>query len=130
MRILKECKRFLSFAGLAVDKDVNVGGQKIPRIIPRAVLLLVLISLSISEIVIAVHCYSIDLQLFLYPMGCLLFFAVKLAIYTVLILKTNEIAELIDYLQMVVTLRNVWKCWLKLKKNTFDLMDFQMFIVK
>lgn len=119
MQILTECKRSLSYAGLGIDKTINIGGMKIPRILVRAWLSLVIFSLGISEVIIGIHYYPIDLQLFLYPLGCLLFFVVKISMYMALISKTDVIAELIEYLQSVVTQRNVsrvfgwWSIWLK-----------------
>lgn len=105
--ILQECKRLLSFAGLGIDETINIGGRKIPRLLPRAALFLVIVLLSVPQIINAVHYYFIDLQSFLYAVGCFLFYVIKTAMYTALLTKTNEIAELIEYLQTVVTQRNV-----------------------
>lgn len=98
MKILQECKRFLSYAGLGSEHDV-------PRTISRAVVISVLTLLSTLHLINSIKNYDIGLQAVLFPAHCFLLGCMKMAIYFALIWKTTEIARLIDYIEMVVKRR-------------------------
>lgn len=105
MKILKVCKRFLSFAGLGADEYVNIGGKNVPRMLIRAIYTAMLLTLSTINMIRCFMAYPIGPQAMLYPVLCFTLDMDKFAVYRVLLYNTDRIAELINYLEAVVERR-------------------------
>lgn len=105
MQILGECKRFLAYFGLGTEKFVNIGEMKVYRALIRAYILSVIIFVVVVQIIIVYTYYAVDPQLALYSVFLFILFGTKLIAYVCLISKTTEIAELVEYLEMVVKKR-------------------------
>lgn len=105
MEILVDTSRILAYSGLGIEQTVNIGGIHIPRAFIRVSIMSSPILFGIAEFCICVKSYAIGIQAILYPFHSLMINIMKLAAYSVLIGKTNKIAELIEYLQMVVDRR-------------------------
>lgn len=105
MKILSECKRFLSYGGLDTDQFIHINGKRIPRALPRTIIILALLLLGISAIINCIINYADGLQAILFPLDILLVVIMKLTSYVALLCQTEKIAELIEYLQMVIQQR-------------------------
>lgn len=105
MKILRECVRFIAFGGLGSEKYVEIGSNRIPRLIPRAIILFSLVVVIILEIINSINRYDQGIQEILLPVHILVHNVVKLAVYLVLLGKIEQISELIDYIDMVVQKR-------------------------
>lgn len=102
MNILQECKRFLPYGGLGTEQYVDIGRIRVPRTMVRTLLTSILLILSILYAIKCFIAYPLGLQAMLFPVHCLLINNTKLIIYRVFLWKTDQIAQLIDYLQAVV----------------------------
>lgn len=116
MKILSECKRFLAYGGLGNDRSVNIGGTHIPRIFIRIFIYFLEILLDICHTINCINNIENGIQAVLYPLHCLVLNVIKLATFGVLIRKTGRIAELIDYLHMVVNQRRFF-FWVAISKS-------------
>lgn len=105
MKILKACKRFLSYAGLGHEQYVTIGGKSVPRMLIRAIYTAMLLTLSTINLIRCFMAYPIGPQAMLYPVLCFTLDINKFAVYRVLLYNTDRIAELIDYLETVVERR-------------------------
>lgn len=119
IKILSGCKMFLSFAGLGNSDCVYFGEKRIPRWIARAFTILGQFILGGIALTNSIGNYYKDgLPGVIYPFHSVVVVVTKLAIYIVLMAKTERIAELIDYLEMVVNQR---RCLIKQISNIFKL---------
>lgn len=105
MKILKECKQFLSYAGLGTEKYVNIGGKRIPRAMIRAIPITMLAFGSILQSINSINNYHHGLLEVLLPFHSCLHFVVKCAVYCALLWETNQISWLIGYIEMVIQRR-------------------------
>lgn len=105
MKILSECKLSLSLAGLGNADFVDIRGKRIPRWMTRAYTLFGQFVLGGIALINSINKYSLGLHAVIYPFHGVVVVITKLAIYIVLMAKTERIAELIDYLEMVVNQR-------------------------
>lgn len=105
MKILSECKRFLSYGGLGTEPSINIAGKCIPRALPRAVISLAVFAFVISSAINCINSSDMGLTETLVPINYVVVFSVKLTSYGILIWKSNQIAELIDTLQLVIDKR-------------------------
>lgn len=105
MEILGECQLFMSYAGLSINKFVNIGGKHLPTTIIQTLILSALISFVCIQLTNSVNNITIGLQAMLFPVHCLVLVSIKLVTFIVLMVKNGEIAELIEYLQIVVNQR-------------------------
>ena len=101
--ILQQCKRLLSYGGLDTEQYIDIGGKRVPRIISRVIIMFGVMSLTIIH---SVNIYNaLDLDRMLFHIHLAMLNNKKLAVYCVLLWKTDQIAQLIDYLRMVVERR-------------------------
>lgn len=105
MKILGECKRVLSYGGLGIGKSINIGGMHIPRFVPRTVISSALLLLGTSAIVNSIKNFGDGLEAVLYSFDCLIAMSMKLSTYLTLLWQTDQIAELIEHIRMVVNRR-------------------------
>ena len=105
MKILQECKRLLSYGGLGTEQYVNIGGKRVPRAMIRAIPISMLILGAISQSIIVVNSIDLGLLPVLIPTHSFLHYMIKCVVYCILLWKTNEIARLIDYIEMVIQRR-------------------------
>lgn len=104
--ILHECKKSLSYGGLGTEKYVNIGKRHIPRTIIRATIISLEVVLSgLTVIVIIRTFFEQGLTDMLFPLHCSLLGYIKCSVYCVLLWKTNEIAQLFGFIQMIVQQR-------------------------
>lgn len=103
--ILQECERLLSYGGVGTEQYVDFGKTCIPRMLIRALIISVLlISFTGNWIVLYKH-YPHDVRTLLFQLHLMLINGLKWSVYSVLLWKTDQIAELIDYLRTVVRRR-------------------------
>lgn len=105
MKILYECKLFLSYEGLGAEQYVNIVGIQIPRAILRALVAFMLFSLSTINLIRCFMAYPHGAQALLYPVLCFTLDVNKFVIYCALLWKTDQIAQLTDYLETAVMRR-------------------------
>lgn len=108
MKILQECKQFLSCAGLGTEQYVHIGGKRIPRMMIRATLTFVLLSGAILQYINTINSFADGIQAMLFPIHFLIHNSMKWAVYCVFLWKTNKIAELIDRVETVVNRRKLF----------------------
>lgn len=112
MNILKVNKRLLAYVGIGVDQYVNINGIQVPRLIMRA-LLSCLIIMSCLQLIISVKVYRRGtMEEFLFPAHCIFFCLIKCSIYWALMYKTNDIAQLMGFIELVVKRRKYFFAFL------------------
>lgn len=104
-KVLRECKRYLSYAGLGTEQFVNIGRMWIPRTLIRAIVMFALLGMAILMVIKTINDYNISLNATLLPIHCLVHNITKFAVYSVLIRKIDQIVRLFDYVEMVVRRR-------------------------
>lgn len=109
MKTLSECQLFMSYAGLGTKKSVNIGGKHLPRAIIQILVVLVFISLLCIQVTNSINNFAIGPQAILFPVHSVVLVSIKLITFVILVVKIDEIAELFEYLQMVVNRRNIEK---------------------
>lgn len=102
MAILMKSREILHFAGLSTDQHFHIFGIKIPRSFIRILLGFSLLLCSLSQYYICHRNYAVGLETILMPITCMATYSIAMAIYICLIIKTNKIAALYDYLQQIV----------------------------
>lgn len=109
MKILGECKRILAYGGLGRANTVNIGGCNVPRLAIPTITLALLFPPNYFEISQCIIGYQQPdrLNQMLYPFHLFVLSSLKKVAYFVLILKTDEINELIEYMQMVIDEREL-----------------------
>lgn len=105
MKILEECKRFLSYGGLGTEQFVNIGKERLPRWIIRAMLTFTHVLMNWMQAIILVNNYKLGLHAILLSIHCLLNYVVKCAVYWALVWKVNKIVDLFYYIEIVVQRR-------------------------
>lgn len=106
MQILTECKLVMSYAGLGpAEKAKSNISRFVPRIILSSTLMLHIWIQWHHLIQYKAH----GVQAILFPIHCILIFVMKLATYIVFIAKAGKIAELIEYLELVVNERKCFR---------------------
>lgn len=108
MKILRDCKRYMSYSGLDIRKTINIGGVQFSRTFIRTLIFSIQFLLDFIELINFINNYGHGLKAILFPLHCVILYTMKLAIYIVLLTKTNQIAELMDYLEMIVNKRMVY----------------------
>lgn len=112
MNILSECKTMLAYAGLNKGQFVNIAGLNIHRTTIRICIILLLLSAILTEGSVCVKGFrhhSGDTVLLPLHLGlsCL----AALFIYIRLMMKTEQIDQLISYLDDLVKKRNDFWFW-------------------
>lgn len=111
MKILIECKRLLSYGGMGAEQYVDIGGKRVPRIMTR---LIIMSGVMLLAIFYSINIYnSPDLDTMLFHVHLAMLHYHKWAVYCVLLWKTEQIAQLIDYLRTVVKRRKFFFFFLK-----------------
>ena len=106
MEILRECKKLLFYGGLGTEQYVHIGRKRIPRTMIRATIIFFQLLLAGLTFIVSIKSFfKRGLAETLFPLQCSLLGSIKCSVYCVLLWKTNEIAQLIDYVQMVVQRR-------------------------
>lgn len=92
----------MSYLGLGANTRVSLGGFSVPRAFIRATIISAqIVCIVLAAIVCSKH-YNDGLQVILFQVHVMLLFLSRLSIYVALVLETNEINGMLDYLQMVV----------------------------
>lgn len=84
---------------------MDIGGKRVPRIISRFIIISGLLLLTVIHSIKIYNRYPLGLQALLFPVHCLLLNNMKLAVYCILLWKIDQIAQLFDYLEMMVKWR-------------------------
>lgn len=105
MKILESCKRVLSIGGLGNDKYTYIGGKRIPRAFSPVFIITAQLIFGVSAVKICIDNYAIDLQAMLFGLHCVILYTMKIISYGVLVSKTEQIHDLVEYIQMVVNER-------------------------
>ena len=108
MKILLECKRLMSYGGVGTEQYVDIGGKRVPRMLIRVFVIFMLLSLTIIHSINCHERYPLGLHAMLFSAHLFLLNNLKLAVYCVLLWKTDQIAQLIDYLRTMVERRRVY----------------------
>lgn len=101
-KILGASKTCLLIVGLSSDKFVPIGGYNVPRSLVRFIVVLGQLSFAAMQIIILIRNLKLGLYAILFPVHVILLFFMKVSIYVVLMIKTDRITELIDYMQDVI----------------------------
>lgn len=109
MRILGMSRLCLLYIGLGSQSYVPIFGYNVPRALIRLFVILAQISFATLQFLVGREKCNEGLYAILFPMHLMVLFTMKALIYGVLIVKTNRITELIDYLQEVVTTRTYYQ---------------------
>lgn len=102
MEVLQGCKQVLAYTGLGTKQYVKFGGIWVPRTLIRAILSFMLLLACTSQLIISINNYDVGLQAMLFPLHCVLLTAIKCAVYLALVFKSDRIARLLSYFEMVV----------------------------
>lgn len=105
MKILQETKRLLAWGGLGRDTTIYAGGYRIPRWVPRFIVIFGHVVLFTVHSIKIYNYYPYGLEALLFPVHCIALNNMKLSVYCVLVYKTPLINELMDYLEVVVNER-------------------------
>lgn len=105
MKILGTSQKCLRFVGLGRERDVQIGSKSISRTSVRCLIIGGQITFAVIFVIILLHALSRGLYAIVFPLHSIFIVLIKLLIYVVLILKTDQIAEIIDYLQDIVVKR-------------------------
>lgn len=107
MQILGSAKKMLIYLGLGRDYHADIGGFKIPKPVIWLWLLFTQVYFAGMQVIVIIINHAGGLPAILFPAHCISLIIMKSTIYTVLVLKTQKMWELIDYLQDVVTIREL-----------------------
>lgn len=106
MKILTNCKILLSCIGLANELSISIGVKyKVPRALLRCFTIIILVLGTFFEILLCVKYREGGIYAVLFPLHITITILSMLLIYIGLLWRTNEIVELIDYLEIVVNRR-------------------------
>lgn len=105
MKILKQSKRFMSYAGISTKRSVTIGGMTIPITVCRAIVVLPQFVLISGELKFAVQKYAISVLAFLFPLYAMSIVIIKVSVYANLLINRNNIEGIFDRLQAVVNKR-------------------------
>lgn len=105
MKVLGMSKLCILYVGLGKENFIPIYGYKVPRLLPRLFILLAKSSFATAQLLISIDRWNDGLHAVLFPLHAMVVFLIKTSIYAVLITKTDQIAEIIDYLQEVVDKR-------------------------
>lgn len=105
MQILFQCKRIMSYVGLVNETTVKIAGINYPILLFRVTVLLTQFWIFSVQILRAAKLYAISKPSTLFALYAGLSIFIKLATYVVMLMKIGKIAEIFDYLQMVVRKR-------------------------
>lgn len=97
----------MSYGGIGIEQNVNVGGLYIPRTMIRTIVITGQLLLWLPQMYDCVNKYADGPGKILFPIHSVLAYSVKMSIYAVLLSNTNRIAQLFEYLQMVVAYRKL-----------------------
>lgn len=102
MKILKESEKLLSYAGLSTALSVSVGGKIIPQILLHLTFCALLMLCMILECILGINGYADNIVSSLYPLCVTITLISAMAVYVVLIWKSNKISELYENLENVI----------------------------
>lgn len=106
MAILTDCKRILTFSGLNSSTSTQIDQKFILQITIRITIYAVLITCILSGCVLCSKMFVDGPAAILMPIAILITWTSLTLTYTSLMLKTNNIADLIVYLENVIRKRN------------------------
>lgn len=106
MHILHEFKAILILLGGGTEKYIQFGNQQIPRIFSRVFIIVALALCVLSAAEYARQNIYRDITLVLLPVGVALTYFLQILIYICVLMKNQQIFELIIYLEHVVNKRN------------------------
>lgn len=102
MKVLGTSRKCLSYVGLGNERYIPVAGIRVPRELIRCLYTSAEVSGIIMFAMIAIINLPFGLQAVLFPLHLISLSCMKTSMYTVLMAKAARMAELGDYLQMVV----------------------------
>lgn len=106
MSIFKETKKIFAYSGLGTDQFIQIVGTNIPRVFIRLCVVLLPMLCCVVDGVVCIKLISYRLVDGLKPFGVMVSFLPVTPIYFSLMMKTNEINDLLDYLQKVINTSN------------------------
>lgn len=105
MKILGASRKYLLYMGLASERHLPIANFRVSRALVRCTIIGSQLALATIFAVNITREWERGLYAVVFPLHLFLLISSKLCIYTVLAVKTDRIAELIDYLQHVVDAR-------------------------
>lgn len=97
----------LTYLGLGRDFHVDIGGFKVPKPVIWLWMLFTQVYFAGMQVIVIIINHAGGLPAILFPAHCISLIIMKSTIYTVLVLKTKKMWELMDYLQDVVNIRRL-----------------------
>lgn len=107
MSILKKTKMILARCGLGSEQFVQTAGKSIPRYVVRLSIILLMTGIIITEGILCIIDYANGFAAILYSFSILLTYLSATLIYGSLIVKSNKIIDLFNYLEKVTNSSNV-----------------------
>lgn len=108
MEILTESKRILAYAGLGIDAYVQIGNKTIPRALIRYFIIFILVLAISLHMILCLNNYTKGLIVISVPIGASLTCLSIILIYIDLVLTTEHILQLFNYLQDVINKSRVF----------------------
>lgn len=106
MKILQECKAILTLLGVGAEKIARINNRNIPRIILRCNIIVPFFICIYFSCVFSKNNIGHGAAVILMPIVLSVTFFFQVIVYSSLLLKTTEIAELMDFLENIVNQRN------------------------
>lgn len=106
MNITNEMKKRLTYLGLGTDQLVRIGGKNIPRSFIRLFIIFSSLLFCILESILCIKFSSDNLVKCLMALNILASMLPVAPIYITLVLKTDEINDLLNYLEIIISTSN------------------------
>lgn len=131
MNLLLECKAILILFGGGTDKYIQMGNQQIPRIFSRFFVIAALASCVLIASGYAKQNAHREITVILMPVGIAVTYILQILIYISLLMKSQQIVDMISYLECVVNKRNVrhLSCIIQWKSEAFSFLFQKYFYI-
>lgn len=102
MEILSTSKKCLRYVGLGGERHFSIANVRVSRTTVRCLILGCQLSYGTIFVGMVIKDRHLGLQQILFPLHLIFLTTIKISIYSVLMVKSDRIAQLVGYLQKVV----------------------------